>query len=168
MKPLLQLRIRFAAAGGGRAPGGRVGAVAGDDGPVGGGEVEGGEFAGRDPAEREVLEGGGRGAAGREAADEGKHFYNDARVIVEERFEGARDRDGAAEFFGELAVEGGGGGLAGLDFAAGEFPEQAEVFVGGALGDENAAGVVFEDGADYGDRRAVGGRDRIGRGWGRG
>ena len=139
------------------AGGGRVGAVAGDDGPVGGGEVEGREFAGRDPAEREVLKGGRGGTAGREVADEGKHFDNDAGVIVEERLERARDRDGAAEFFGEFAVKSGGGSFGGFDFAAGEFPKEAQVFVGGALSDEDAAGGVFDDRANDGDWGAVGG-----------
>ena len=104
-----------------------------------------------------MLEGGRCGAAGREVADEGKHLDDDAGVIVEKRLEGAGDRDGATEFLGELADQSGGGGFAGFDFAAGKFPEQAEVFVRGALSDENAAGVVFEHGADDGNRRAVGG-----------
>ena len=104
-----------------------------------------------------MLEGGRCRATGREVADEGKHLDDDAGVIVEKRLEGAGDRDGATEFFGEFAVEGGGGGFAGIDFAAGKFPEQAEVFVRGALSDENAAGGVFEHGADDGNRRAVGG-----------
>ena len=111
-----------------------------------------------------MLEGGRCGAAGREVADEGKHLDDDAGVIVEKRLEGAGDRDGTTEFLGELAVEGGGGGFAGFDFAAGKFPEQAEVFVRGALSDKDAAGGVFEHGADDGNRRAVGGWDRIGRG----
>jgi len=104
-----------------------------------------------------VLEGGRCRATGREVADEGKHLDDDPGVIVEKRLEGAGDRDGATEFFGEFAVESGGGGFAGIDFAAGKFPEQAEVFVRGALSDENAAGGVFEHGADDGNRRAVGG-----------
>lgn len=139
------------------AGGRRVGAVAGDDGPIGGGEVEGGERAGCYPAERKVLEGGGGRATGSEAADERKHLDDDAGVVVEERFERAGDRDGAAEFFGEFAVKGGGGGFGGFDFAAGKFPKKSEVFVGRALGDENAAGAVFDDRAHDGDRRAVGG-----------
>ena len=139
------------------AGGGRVGAVAGDDGPIGGGEIEGGELAEGDPAEGEMLEGGWGGTAGGEAADERKHLDDDAGVVVEERLEWAGDRDGAAEFFGELAEQGGGGGFGGFDFAAGEFPEETEVFVGRALGDEDAAGAVFDDGAHNRDRRAVGG-----------
>jgi hypothetical protein len=73
-----------------------IGAVAGDDGPVGGGEVEGGQLAEGDPAEREMLEGGGGRATGRKAADERKHLDDDAGVVVEERLERAGDRDGAA------------------------------------------------------------------------
>jgi hypothetical protein len=40
------------------------------------------------------------------------------------------DHDG--EFFAEFANEGGLGAFGGFDFAAGELPESAEVFVGGA------------------------------------
>ena len=100
--------------------------------------------------------GGGRGA-GNEAADERKHLDDDARVVMAKRLKGARDLDGAAEFLGELANERGGGRFARLDLAAGKFPFEAEVFVGGALSDEDAAGAVLEHGADDGDRRRRGG-----------
>ena len=135
-----------------------VGAVAGDDGPIGGGEVEGDEFFGLHPADLDVFEGGGGGAVGSEVADERKHLDHDARVVVEEGLKGAGDDGGAAEFFGEFAEEGGGVGFAGLDLAAGKFPFETEVFVGGALGDEDAAGTVFEHGADDGDGRRSGKR----------
>ncbi len=61
-----------------------------------------------------------------------------------------QDFDGAAEFFADLAVEGGFGGFAGLDLAAGEFPFEAEVFVRRALRHEHEA-VAFDQGADDGD-----------------
>ena len=93
----------------------------------------------------------GRWAGGREAADEGKHFDDDVAVVVGEAREGTDDEDVAAEFFAEFADERVIGRLAGLDFAAGEFPFQREVLVRGALGDEHATSGVLEDGADDGD-----------------
>lgn len=57
--------------------------------------------------------------------------------------EGA-DGDGEAELFGDFAGEGGGGGFAGFDFAAREFPFAGEAAVGAALGDE--ALVALRDG----------------------
>ena len=92
------------------------------------------------------------GTAGGEADDEGNELHGDRRVGVGVRGERAENFDGAAEFFPELAVEGGFGGFAGLDLAAGEFPFSAEVFVRGTLGHEHVA-VAFDEGADNEERR---------------
>lgn len=84
----------------------------------------------------------------RQGADEGRHFDDDLPIVVREAGEGAEDDDVAAEFFVNLPDEGGFGGFIGLDFSAREFPFQRQVFVRGALRDQDAAGGVFQDGAD--------------------
>ncbi len=121
---------------------------------IGGREVECGKLVRLHPAEGEVFEGAGWRAVGSEAANKGKHFDDDGWVGVLKRREGADDRGVATEFLVEFAEEGVGGRLPGLDFAAGKFPFEGEVFVRGALGDEDAAGGVFDDGA--GDGEGVG------------
>jgi hypothetical protein len=88
------------------------------------------------------------GRIGREHGDERVECDGALRVGVEARIEGGGDPDGAAEFFADFAMEGGGGVFAGLDFAAGEFPFQREVFAGGALGDEDVVIAFEEDAAD--------------------
>lgn len=99
------------------------------------------------------------GTAGGEADDEGDEFDGDGRVGVVVRVERAGDVDGDAEFLLEFAVEGGFGGFAGFDFAAGEFPFSAEVFVRGALGHEDMA-LAFDEGADDAEgKRAIGHTD---------
>lgn len=131
------------------ASGGRDGAaIARDDGKIGGGEVEAGETGGRHPAKGDMLVRVGRGAAGRKAADEGKHLDDNVAVIVGEARQRADDGDIAAEFLTEFAGECGLGGFARLDLAAGKFPLEREVLVGGTLGEENPAGGVLQDGAD--------------------
>lgn len=101
------------------------------------------------------------GAAGGEADDERDEFDGDGRVGVGVRGERAGDVDSDAEFFDEFAVEGGFRGFAGFDFAAGEFPFSAEVFVRGALGHEDMA-VAFDEGADDAEgKRAIGHTDFI-------
>lgn len=99
-----------------------------------------------------MLVGVRRRRVGGEAADERKHLDHDGAVVVDEVGQGAGDGDGAAQFLVDLADEGGGGEFAGFDFAAGEFPLEREVFVRGALGDEDSAGGIFEDGTDNGNR----------------
>ena len=94
----------------------------GHDREVGGGEVEAREFGGLHPAEFGVFVRVGSGARGREAANERKHLDDDGAVVVREAREGAEDGDFATKLLAELADEGGFGGLAGLDLAAGEFP----------------------------------------------
>ena len=115
-----------------------------------------GNFHGSDPAKLDVFERGGRGAAVRELADERKHLDHHARVIVVERLERARDDDGATEFLGKFTQQRGGGGFAWFDLAAGKLPFEPEVFIGGTLGDEDAAGVILDDGADDGNRNGGG------------
>jgi len=108
-----------------------------------------------------VFERRGRGAARCELADERKHLDDHARVIVEERLECALDDHGAAEFLGEFAQQRAAGSFARLDFAAGKFPCEPEVFIGGPLGNQDAAGGVLNDGADDGNRSGGGHGKRI-------
>ena len=122
-----------------------------DDRDIGFGEVEGGQFDRGDPAKGDVFC-RGEGLDWREqAGDVGNHFNVHRRVGEGAAREGVEELDAAAEFFLELAMEGGLGGFTGLKFAAGELPFESEVFVRRALGDEDAAGGVFDQGADDGD-----------------
>jgi hypothetical protein len=125
--------------------------VTGDDRQVGLGKVEGGEFAGGNPTQCGVFVRLGFLAVGCEPDDEGDQLHGDRGVGVGMRRERTEDVDGYAEFFLQLAVEGGFGGFAGLDLAAGKFPFSAEVFVRGALGHEHAA-VFFDESADDEER----------------
>ncbi len=138
-------------AGGRNGPWGGSGDVAGDDGKVRGGEVEREEVGRPHPTEREVFMRVRGGAGGSEAADKREQFDPQVAVVVEDGREGADDGGVAAEFLAEFAAQGGFRGLAGFDFAAGEFPLEREVFVRRALGDEDGAGGVFDDGT--GDRK---------------
>lgn len=92
----------------------------------------------------------GRGAVGEQAHDEGDELHGDGGVGVRVRGERAKEFNGAAEFFAEFAVEGGFGGFAGFDLAAGEFPLSAEVLVRGTLRHEEVP-VAFDEGAGDGD-----------------
>jgi hypothetical protein len=98
-----------------------------------------------------VFVGVGSGAVGREPADKGKQFDVHVAVVVDEAREGANDEGVAVEFLAEFAEQSGFRRLAGLELAAGEFPFEREVFVRGALGDEDATCGVFDDGT--GDRQ---------------
>ena len=138
-------------AGGRNGPWGGSGDVARDDGKVRGGEVEREEVGRPHPTEREVFMRVRGGAGGSEAADKREQFDPQVAVVVEDGREGADDGGVAAEFLAEFAAQGGFRGLAGFDFAAGEFPLEREVFVRRALGDEDGAGGVFDDGT--GDRK---------------
>ena len=139
-----------------------------EEGEVGGGEGVGGEIGPGGPGEVGVFEGLGRWGIWGEAADEGGHADGDPGVGVEDVGQGIEDFDLAAEFFLEFAMEGGGGGLAGVDFTAGEFPEAGEVFAGRAAGDEELGlGGVPDEGADDGGGGHLGvesGEWRRGRG----
>lgn len=83
------------------------GPIAGDDGQIGGGEIEGKQFGGPDPTQGDVLVRMRRGTRGCEAADERKHFDAHIAVVVGEHGKGARDEGVASELFAELAQEGG-------------------------------------------------------------
>lgn len=137
-------------AGGRTGPWGGSGAVAGDDGKVRGGEVEREEVGGPHPTEREVFMRVRGRAGGSEAADKREQFDPPVAVVVDDGGEGADDVGVAAEFLVEFAAQCGLRRLAGLELAAGEFPFEGEVFVRGALGDEDAAGGVFDDGTGDG------------------
>jgi hypothetical protein len=54
-----------------------------------------------------------------------------------------------AEFFAQFADEALLGGFAGFAFAAGKFPQAAEVRVGVTLGDQKFAVVEEQGGADF-------------------
>lgn len=83
----------------------------------------------------------------------------------------AGDDDGATQFLVEFTQERGGGCFAGFDLSSGKLPLESEVFIGGALGDENTAGLVLDNGADdgnrsggrHGKRTALTQRNRCGR-----
>jgi hypothetical protein len=64
-----------------------------------------------------------------------------------------------SELFVELAGEGGFGGFAELDFAAGELPLEAHGLVGAALADEDlaVAGVAAEDERGHDEAQRLGG-----------
>lgn len=85
--------------------------------------------------------------------------------------ERAEDFEVAGELFTDLAEKRGRGLLVGFDFAAGEFPFEAEVLVGRALGDEHAAVDVDDERANDGDGVGEGGvqgagmKDGKGAGW---
>ena len=72
-------------------------------------------------------------------------------VSVGDFFDLVSDGDFDAEFFAEFADEAVLESFAELDFAAGEFPEAAEVIAGAALGDEELAGAEDEAGGDIDD-----------------
>jgi len=129
--------------------------IAGHDRKIGGGQIEGGigEFRAINPAEGNMFVRVRRGTPKGEAADERSHIDHDRGVVVRETREGADEGDVAAEFFAQLAEEGGLRGLAGLDLAAGKFPLEGKVLVSGSLGDQHATGGVLDDGADDGNGR---------------
>jgi hypothetical protein len=93
------------------------------------------------------------GAARGQTANVGKHVDHDRGVVVIVRRKRANDLEVAGEFFADFAEQGGGGLFVGFDFAAGKFPFEAEVFVRGTLGDEDAASGVEDQSANDGDRR---------------
>ena len=115
-------------------------------------EVQGPEFLRREPAQRDVLVGVGSRAMRCEAAEERQHMNHDGAVIVFIGREHTEVDELAAELLADLAKEGGSRFFILLHFAAGDFPFQAEVFVRRSLRDENAAGGVEDESADYGKR----------------
>ena len=141
-----------------------------DDGEVRCREVETGKFCRAHPTEFGVFVGDGFRAGAREAAEERRHCDEDGAVIVEERGKGVEVFDLAAEFLADFADEGVGGWFTGLEFAAGEFPFEAQVFVGGTPGDQHAAvaldgGARDRNGDSFGHGRAEsGGKSATGTG----
>ena len=69
-------------------------------------------------------------------------------IGVGDFFDLVTDGDLDADFFAEFADEAVFEGFVGLDFAAGEFPEEAEVIAGAALGDKELAGAENQAGGD--------------------
>ena len=80
------------------------------------------------------------GFAGDEGAVEEAEADGFFVIGVGDFFDLGADADLDAEFFAEFANEAVFEGFVGLEFAAGEFPEEAEVIAGAALGDEELAG----------------------------
>lgn len=130
-------------------------AIAGDHRKIGGGEFEGGEFGGEHPAQGHVFVGVRRGTGRGEAADERNHGDDRAAVVVSEARQGTLDDDRAAEFLHDFADDGRLGRFGRLHFATGKFPLEGEVLVRGALGNQHAARVILDDGADDGNRRSA-------------
>lgn len=99
-----------------------------------------------------MLVGLGRRAARSGRTRKRNHLDHDCAVIVGEPGQGTRDDDLATEFFPDFTPERLLGRFARLDLAAWKFPFEPEMFVGGTLRKEDAAGAVDEDGADNGNR----------------
>lgn len=116
--------------------------------PIGGGEVDAREFSRRDPADGDVFMRMRLRTAKGEGADERNHLNRHGPVVVRERRQVVRDVDRAAEFFTNLANQGGGGFLAGFHLAAGELPFEPEVLVRGTLRDQDFAAIVLDHRAD--------------------
>lgn len=120
-----------------------------DELSIGGWELVGGEGLGGDPGEGVAVEGLGFSAG--EGAVEEAEANGFLGVGVSDFFDLAADGDFDAEFFAEFADEAVLEGFVGLEFAAGKFPESAEVVAGAALGDEELASAENEAGGDIDD-----------------
>ena len=90
-----------------------------------------------DPAE--VLDVNGFGLARNQATIEEAEADGFFGISMGEVFDEFADGDLDVEFFADFANEASFECFAGLDFAAGEFPEVGKVIVGTALGDEEFA-----------------------------
>ena len=86
----------------------------------------------------------------RQGAHEGYHFNEHGFVVVQKTRQGARNHNLTAKLLADFADDGGGGILPGFDLAAGEFPLERQVLVGGTLGDEQPT-LLRNHGADNGD-----------------
>ena len=102
-----------------------------------------------DPSEGVAVD--GLGIAGVEGAEEEPEADGFFGIGVGDFFDLFSDGDFDAEFFAEFADEAVLEGFVGLDLAAGEFPQEAEVIAGAALGDEKFAGAEDEAGGDIDD-----------------
>ena len=98
-----------------------------------------------------MFVGGRKGTVGGEGGDEGVKGDRRIRVGVSHGGEAARDGELATELLVDFTVERAGGGFAGFDFPAGEFPLERQVFAGGALRDEHAI-VPLDEHAANGNR----------------
>ena len=126
-----------------------IGLEAVDELGVSGGKLIGGEVFGGDPGEGVAVE--GLGFAGDEGAVEEAEADGFFGIGVGDFFDLGADGDFDAEFFAEFAREAVLESFTGLKFAAGEFPEAAEVIAGAALGDEELAVAEDEAGGDVDD-----------------
>lgn len=125
--------------------------VGSEQGEIGRSDVERRKFRPRCPGQFGVFEGSRRRGSGGEPANKGSHEDFDPGVGVGDVGKGFDDLHPAAEFFLKFAVKGFGGGFAGIDLAAGKFPEACEQFAGGTAGDEDLReGRVPDEGADNG------------------
>ncbi len=88
------------------------------------------------------------GAAWGEGARERDHFDEDGPVVVLAAGQGMSDGEYTAQFFLNFPVESLFGRFARFDFAARELPFQAEVFMAGALGEQDLAMGIGDDCAD--------------------
>src|SRR5688572_30669380 len=120
-----------------------------DEFRVGGGEFVGGESFACDPGEGVAMNGLGfaRDKIAMEEAEADRFFG----IGVGDFFDLFSDRDLDAEFFAEFADEAVLEGFVRLDLTTREFPEEAEVIVRSALGDEKFAGAEDEAGGDIDD-----------------
>jgi hypothetical protein len=134
---------------------GPVAVVGGDDGNVGWGEGVLVEFLGTHPGDFIVFPGVGFGGAAGQAGDEGVQGDGDCFVAVVEDAQVVCYDEDAVQFLADLAGEGRGRALGGLDFAAGKLPEPAQMLTGGPAGQQHAV-VAFDEGTHDGEG---GGRD---------
>ena len=128
------------------SPEGGVGLKALDEFCVGGGELVRAEGFAGDPGEGVAVD--WLGFAGDEGAVEEAEADGFFGIGVGDFFDLRADGDFDGEFFAEFADEAVFEGFSGFDFAAGEFPEEAEVVAGAPLGDEELAGAEDEAGGD--------------------
>ena len=84
---------------------------------------------------------------GMELTDKGDHLDDDGVIVVLETGKGTGDRRLATEFLAQLPDDRSLWRLARLDLAAGKFPFEWEVFVGGALRHEHTT-VALDQGTD--------------------
>ena len=97
-----------------------------------------------------MLMGLRRGRTLGQRADERDHFNENGFVVVLEARQGAHHGDLTTKLLADFADDGGGGILPRFDFAAGKFPLERQVLVGGTLGQEQKP-IAFDHGADNGD-----------------
>ena len=118
-----------------------------DDGSIGRREVIAGEFARGDPGQRLAFGAMGVAGEGVHLPDIQQHRLVGIVMAHLQQRSGRRHLD--AQFFDQLARQGSGRGLAGLDLATGKFPQPALVLVRRTLGDEDLSlGIADHRGND--------------------